>query len=157
MPKLFLSILLISLFSLGLAQNKKGKKCSILPPEIATKQVKLGMSLADFKKTPYYSMVIDESMGFRTVCIGSVDDPQITDLIYYFDDEGDQPLYEIIVTYTDQYTASASAKNFLGSPNYDKNKEWRVKKCNFNVWAWLYQERLVLVGDLPNTEWSDEF
>ena len=74
--------------------------------------------------------------------------------IYYFDAEGDRPLYEMVILYRDLSARSKWVRKKLGTPNY-KDREWRLSSAEgFLIRAWLHDEKLIFAGDLPGTEWE---
>jgi len=83
--------------------------------------------------------------------------PEISNVIYYFDSEGYKPLYEIIIVYKDEKQPQKVADLLFGLPNFD-NKEWRIKIQGVpGIWSWVYKNKLVVVANIPNTEWSEEW
>ena len=93
---------------------------------------------------------------FRTVLIEEPMPGKLESVVYYFDADGDEPLYEIIAIYPDKPTRDAVADELLGAPNFD-NKEWRYDSGEgYQIWAWTFQNKLVIAAILPNTEWADE-
>lgn len=121
--------------------------------------LKFGMSLEEAttarEKMAPINYVRDE-FSFRKEFIEEFDDPSVERIIYYFDAEGNQPLYETIITYKTIEARDADAKLLLGPVNYE-GKEWRLKsKDDIEIQAWNFDRKLVIVGVLAGTEWSEE-
>ncbi|MBN4072774.1 hypothetical protein JYT74_01910 [Crocinitomix catalasitica] len=147
---LLLSILLIS------CGSSKSASRSVLPSSVDV-QIEFGMSLAEFSTAKDTAkMVVDHGQSFRTAFTETSDNENIEAFVYYFDNDGDKILYEIIIVYKSESERQLQAEALFGNPNYD-SKEWRLsRKDSFNVWAWPFKNKLVVVAMLPGTEWSDE-
>ena len=51
-----------------------------------------------------------------------------------------------------------TAKKLFGKPNYEET-EWRLTRPeSFNVWAWTYENKLIIVGMIRDveTEWTPD-
>jgi hypothetical protein len=116
------------------------------------------MSLKDFEKIKNNeTKMFDDGYDFRTVYIENiVNHAEIKNIGYYFDNDGEKPLYEIILIYKNEELRDIAAKKIFGEPNY-KEKEWRItRKKSYNLWAWSFKTKLIIVGMIPETEWSDQ-
>lgn len=125
-----------------------------LYPSALSKGVDFNMSLADFNKLKGTSTADMTDDSFRWVYLESLNDDKVSDIVYYFDKDGDQPLYEMIFIYKDTTVRNSDAQNLLGAPN--SGKEWRLEMEPYTVTAWKYMSKLVMAAIIPNTEWWDE-
>ena len=125
-------------------------------PKGVPKKLQLGMSFQDFTSKFTNFKYVKEEYDFRDIMQLDVDHPDITQLILYFDTKGDKPLYEIIIVYKDNQQAMQSATNLFGSPNHAE-KEWRATYKQQIIWSWVFKTKLIIVADIPETEWSDSF
>ncbi len=111
------------------------------------------MSLADFNNLKGTSTSDMKDDSFRWVYLETVDDENMTDIVYYFDKDGDQPLYEMIFIYKDTIALNEAADQLLGPPN--DGKEWRIAKDPYALTAWKYKTKLVMAALIPETEWAE--
>jgi hypothetical protein len=123
------------------------------PKELTS--VYFGMPLATFQQTMDMSnMTTSNSMSFRISVTETRSSGPIETVIYEFDAEGNKPLYEMIIRYRLEYNNREIAKPLLGAPNH--GEEWKfITAEGFNIRAWLYENKLILVGTLPGTEFGD--
>ncbi|MEL6559088.1 MAG: hypothetical protein AAFQ94_12945 [Bacteroidota bacterium] len=150
----YFSIIILLFISFTLqAQLPKVKK---VYPKGVPKKVKMGMSLSDFKARFKDAKPAEEEYDFREVYLLEAVHSEITSFVLYFDADGNKPLYEIMVVYRDNQLAKRSANTLFGDPNYEE-KEWKVLRKKQIFWSWVYQEKLILVANIPDTEWSDSF
>ncbi len=137
-----------SIFTL---QNSK----TILPGAV-DKQVYFGMPLEEFRALKSVKNLDENDEDFRITVLETIDDPDVSYLGYYFDKDEAQRLYEVLIIYKVEEKPEEEAKALFGVPNYDE-KEWRVTRPkSFNVWAWTFKKKLIVVGMIPDTEWSEE-
>ncbi|MCR9170969.1 MAG: hypothetical protein NXI10_00640 [bacterium] len=148
--KTLLPLALLALLTSSCASTRSyGKKY----PEQLHKEVDFNMSLADFNslKGTQTSDMKDDS--FRWVYLESIEDEKMTDIVYYFDKDGDQPLYEMIFIYKDTVARNEAADKLLGAPN--DGEEWRIVQEPYTLTAWKYKNKLVMAALIPNTEWDE--
>jgi hypothetical protein len=148
-----LPILLITL-CFGCASNKASD--SILPDPLKGK-IQFGMTLDDFKQLKSKAkLTYNTDDSFRVAIIEEIEHPEISNYVYYFDTDDDKPLYEIIVIYKTEAQRDAVAEKLFGEPNFEGG-EWRFKRPkSFNVMAWKYKTKLIIVALLPKTEWAED-
>ena len=121
------------------------------------KKLYLGMGMDEFAKVrrSLYSNGLErERMRFRWVerCPKH---KSMTSVTYYFDDDKDRRLYELIIYYHDLRARDAWLEKVYGPPNAANGTEWRFPtKHGFDLRAWRYEDRLVIVGEVPGTEWE---
>lgn len=149
----FLCLLFIAVSFSVSGQMPKVKKVF---PKGVPKGVFFGMKLADFKSQYSDVELIKQDYDFREVYTQDIDGPDISGIIYYFDSDGDKPLYEVMAVYREVDKPKQIAEKMFGLPNY-KGEEWRAKYNKGIIWSWVYRGKLVLVADIPDTEWSEEF
>ncbi len=125
-----------------------------IPAEL--KKVYLGMSMADFKKArPNVVFEEDNIMNFRVVGAETFENGDITLINYYFDAEGEFPLYEIIISYKDAETRNAVVEKLYGEPNFEK--EWRFdSEEDFEIMVWNFAKKIVIAGRIAGTEWDNK-
>lgn len=145
----FIGILTLLISSCGTSKNY-----SDLYPKGLDSEVYLGMPLSDFLKLRGISVSDLSDENFRKTYVDQSNSNEITDIVYYFDTGRDQPLYEMIFVYKDESARDADAKRLLGEPN--NGEEWRLDREPYDVLAWKYKAKLILVSLIPDTEWADE-
>lgn len=145
--------ILLFVVASGFAYGQKSPQ-KFLPKSVSS-TVSFDMSLKDFlaKKDPSQLSYSDES--FRDIYVESFESSDITDVVYYFDKDNHQPLYEIILIYKDEATRDAAAKQLLGKPNV-KGSEWlKTHKKRKDVRAWTFKTKLVITYLVDDTEWAE--
>ena len=133
----------------------KGKNNDLFITEIL-KDVTMGMPLADFQKIRPAAVKI-ESTDFRVVVEEKIGKKGIKDITYYFDNEGNQPFYEIIVEYDNITNRDNAAEKLFGKMNHPlKGDHWVIYKGNadYLTVAWTYESRLIWAGQVLNSEWE---
>ncbi len=123
---------------------------------LEVQQVRMGMSLQEFKQAHQGDdLDIDNTMGFRISVTRAFPQGPISDIVYEFDAEGENPLYELIIRYREEVSADAVAARKYGPPNYEKS-EWRFPTTDgFAIRVWTYQNKLIIVATIPGTEFAD--
>ncbi|MEZ4773178.1 MAG: hypothetical protein R3D00_08345 [Bacteroidia bacterium] len=102
-------------------------------------------------------MKFDSDDDFRKSYIETFDSDGLSNITYYFDDNAEGSLYEFIIEYDNAEERDAVAAKYLGKPNYEDNTEWLYdSREGFNIHAWNYNSKLVIVGVIKGTEWSEE-
>jgi hypothetical protein len=148
-PLFSLPLVAVLLLFVGCATSSYGKYY----PKQLQKKVEMNMSLSDFNALKGTSTKDMQDDSFRWVYLEEVEDEDITDIVYYFDKDGDQPLYEMIFIYKDVATLDRAADELLGVPN--DGEEWRIEIAPYTLTAWKYQSKLVLAALIPQTEWNE--
>ncbi len=138
------------------AASNKNSSSKILPASLK-KDVQFGMSLEAFKMSKKgVDFIINTDESFRDVYIENVNHPEISNYVYYFDTDDDKPLYEIIINYKSEELRDKAAESLFGAPNFEGG-EWRFKRPDsFNVMAWTFKTKLIIVALLPKTEWYED-
>ncbi len=140
-------------------KNKKNKELiEAYLPELL-RDLEFGMSPAEATAVrPQLAPLnyVNDNFGFRKEYIEDINDPSIERILLYFDAEGNQPLYEIIITYKSTAARDVDAKLLFEEPNF-QGEEWRYQDQNkTEIRAWKFDQKLVIVGVLPGTEWSEQ-
>ena len=161
MRKIWMLGLVALIFSSCITTKDKKNKDNIINPYLPKifGELKFGMSLKDattLRTTMAPINYIRDEFGFRKEYVESLDDPSIERVVYYFDAEGNQPFYEVIITYKTVEALNTDAKALFGAPNYE-GTEWRFySKEEQELQAWKFDKKLVIIAVLPGTEWSEE-
>lgn len=74
---------------------------------------------------------------------------------YYFDNEKDKPLYEMIIEFKSEKLMTDYCKSKLSAPNDNNKWKWTTKE-DYVFKAWTFGKKLVFVLALPATEWEEE-
>jgi hypothetical protein len=155
--RLSVVLCLLLLTASAFAQSKKHSK-GLLPD--SHKDLWFGMPMSAFGEArPFNPDSLVKVMEFRHSLVIEQPPGSVTGLrtvVYYFDAEGEAPLYEMILIYADEASRDEAAAKLFGPPNADK--EWHFPKHKgFPFRAWPYQTKLVLAAALPGTEWEGEW
>ena len=155
-PLLCSLLLLLALAGCSVPENLRGheKQLKYLPDE--WHNIYFGMPLEEaVANRPDMEQV--EQNDFRRVYLEPIHRYRIEEAYYYFDKEGEQPLYELILEFDSPFVRDDVAVELFGKPNYNDKTEWRYPSGEgFDIRAWTVQRKLVIVGMLPNTEWAEE-
>ncbi|MCB0737348.1 MAG: hypothetical protein KDC92_07535 [Bacteroidetes bacterium] len=132
----------------------KRKQKRYLPDNI-DKNVHFGMSLKEFKNLKGNKVSLYAEESFRKAYLENLNDDELVSIVYYFDEDGDKPLYEVILDYKDKNGRDEEAAELFGDPN--DGDEWSFKEAKpWPIKAWTYKSKLIVVAVIPNTEWWDE-
>jgi hypothetical protein len=152
------SLILTGLCALALALPAQGHKQQrkYFPKEINS--IYLGMSLEEFARArPRLAPERLSRDGIRYRWTESF--PQKSSLvaaIYYFGEEGEKPLYEIVLLYRDLSDRGEWVRKKLGPPNFN-DREWKLASAEgFLIHAWLHEEKLIFAAELKGTEWEEQ-
>lgn len=118
-------------------------------------KVHFGMSLALFAlEHKNISDLSSETYTFRKVFLEEVEGAPFDQVIYYFDAEGDKPLYEVILIYPEGVNVEKVARGLYGPPNNGEEWSWTHKKGH-PVNIWVYKQKIVIAAVMPGTEWVE--
>ena len=128
-----------------------------LPKEMEAK-TEFGMPLNEFLSFKNSKVEKQETgMGFRHVYYEEITGKDIAYIVYYFDADGEKPLYEVLIGYHDQQKRDAVARQLLGEPNSENNTEWQLKpEKGYEIKAWTYKDKLIITALIPETEWYED-
>lgn len=127
----------------------------MLPVEF--KKLWFGMSLAEFQKKQKKKVAFlgQDLMEFRVEGKLVKAKGKFKEVVYYFDNEGNKPFYEIIIEYIDQSSRNADATKYLGEPN--DGDQWVFDSGEgFKIKAWIFENKLVYAAMIKGTEWEEE-
>lgn len=149
--KLFTFTLLMFLGNSLFAQ----KDPNVFLPEAIRQSVTFGMTekafLASHKEDKYTYR--DENFRHTYSEIIS-NDPDIEMATYYFDQDGEKKLYEVILVYKNESVRNRYTNEVFGKPNTGKG-DWVVShKKRPDVKAWNFKNNLMIVLVLPECEWA---
>lgn len=151
----FVIILFLITTSSVISQNEKIRRP--IPREVPNNKVRFEMPLSEFLDNfKRDNIVLDDSYGFRLVYTQAVKNRNVSEIIYYFDADGDKPLYEIIVVYKESINAQTIADRKYGTPNF-RQTEWRFQYKEHEIWCWVYKDKIVVTAKIPETEWYKEW
>lgn len=154
-------LLIITLFVSPIsasAQNHTGLTCSVLPAEVNS-ELFFGMNLADVQQLlgSNFQSQSNSLTDFRLVYLQKTYLREISSIVYYFDNENNKPLYEVIINYQNEEQAQKAATHLFGNPNY-KQTDWRIKMQGVpDIWSWVYKNKLVVAAKIPGSEWAEEW
>ncbi|MGB1103226.1 MAG: hypothetical protein ACPG21_06315 [Crocinitomicaceae bacterium] len=125
-----------------------------LPNEV-DKRIEFGMSKESFLKFKKDDVSKEnDGFDFRHVYIEYLKNSPVEFLVYYFDADNNEPLYEIILNYKDEKVRDEAAKSLFGEPNHENNTEWMLPQKNGpTIAAWTFKNKLVIVAQIAETEW----
>jgi hypothetical protein len=161
MRKIWTLSIIALLFSSCITTRNNNNKANVVDPYLPKiiENMSFGMSLqeaTEARKDMAPINYVRDEFSFRKEYIEEFDDPAVERVIYYFDAEGNMPFYEAIITYKTAEALNVDASLLFGPPNYE-GKEWRLEsKDKVEIQAWKFDRKLVVVGVLAGTEWSEE-
>ena len=140
---------LLSLPLVMAAQNLDTK--SVVPKSL--NKYSFGMSVDAFTVINKSATLRHSSLTSRTEYQEKNPDSDIKEVTYYFDDDNNRPLYEMIIAFNDVKGLDAYCSKKLGKP--DDDKQWkRITRQGYSFRAWRFGSTLVLALALPSTEWE---
>lgn len=117
--------------------------------------LEFGMSKAEVLNLRPAMKPQDQNFEFRSVYLEAKPATNIESAVYYFDAEGKEPFYELIIVYPDMTARDAAAEALFGAPN--KGGEWYFEnKGSYPIKAWVFNEKLIVAALVPQTEWWEE-
>ncbi len=118
--------------------------------------VELGMSLKSFvEQNKGMPSKVNDSFDFRKEIILKYEDKDFTQVTYYFDLDGDMPLYEMIIEYPEGVDVSGIATGLYGDANY--GSKWKtLTEMDYFVISWVFENKLVIVATLEGTEMAEK-
>jgi len=147
---------LVGLPACRTAQAPAAPSARFLPAPF--RDLAFGMPLAAFQvRRP--EAVREGPAGFRVVYAEENPAPGIVRVDYYFDNEGERPLYELIIEYADLAERARVSRALFGDSNVEDTvfeHAWRVASGEgYDVTAWTFERVLVVAAVLPGTEWAE--
>ena len=156
----FAFLLLISFAAYSgncIAQNAK-KQRKYLPAVLNKMKLYLGAPEKKIKTNGPRATLIDNSMSFRTEYQGTLSKSDFKSVAIYVDN-GTSEVYEFILMAKEGVDPQEIAEQLWGPPN--AGSEWRFAAeetgLPFLLAGWVYQNKLIIAGALPETEWESGF
>ncbi len=113
----------------------------------------LGMPLDEFKKQRKMAELYKDE-DFRTVFTEEPENDDIKTVAYYFGKKDAKPLYEYIIDFHSKAKRDEFVAANFGEPN--NGDDWIFDSGEgFKIKAWQFQNKLVVVGIIPGTEWYE--
>ena len=149
-----LLLALVILTSIAPVGNYDGNEKKYLPKTF--KKLRFGMSLEAIKKLRgKLTDISEEGYEFRKVFNEKINKDGIVEVSYYFDNEGDFPIYEMIIVYESEVMRDKVATKLLGAPNY-KSTKWKMDIGeDYPLVAWSFKNKLVYAIPLKGSEWEE--
>ena len=128
-----------------------------LPDEVE-KEVVFEMPLNDFLSIKNSKVEkFDDGMPFRHVYMEQLENASIDFIGYYFDADGEKPLYEVLIGCKNEADRDKMGESLFGARNAENNTEWHLKPKDFHeIKAWTFKNKLIITALIPNTEWYEE-
>ena len=153
-----LSILMIGCKTLSKLPKEAQPQEEYLFKELTEKGLYLGISQEEFKILRPNAEENADGYNFRTIFVDDSFSEQFMNIIYYFDKDGDKPLYEFIMILNPALNADELAKEHFGLPNY-QDKEWRFPPVQtdlpFTLAVWTYKNKIIIAATMKDTEWEN--
>ncbi|MBN2461446.1 MAG: hypothetical protein JXB60_07545 [Candidatus Cloacimonetes bacterium] len=114
----------------------------------------LGMAMDNFIQIRENLVLQESFIDFRSVITENINRNGIIGVTYYFDNDNQKPLYEMIIEYDSVNTRDNATKKMLGKPDLETG-EWQFQSGEgFDIIAWELDNKLVIAAKLPGTEWE---
>lgn len=152
-----LLLLVPLLFLAWPCQSQAGASDTVqLLPENLRKFVYFNMPRKEFLQRQPQVAELSQRVSFRRVYVDTSATDPLDFIVFYFDKDRHEPLYEVILAFKDTTSRNQVANQLLGPPNY-KGNEWYVPRDSaFDYSAWRFQNKLVIIGRIEGTEWAEE-
>lgn len=140
-------------------QSKKVKlQEKFLFKELIDNGLYLGIPKEDFLQLRPNAEYNPDAYDFRSIYVDENFSERFMNIIYYFDKDNNEPLYEFILILNPALDANAMANEHFGLPNY-KDKEWRFPPAETNlpytIAVWTFKNKIIIAATLPETEWEN--
>ena len=143
---LFLFILICGITKVE-AQKKISYK-NLMPKSL--KEFRFGMPLEKFQaEHPQWKPTDD--MSFRIVFEIPNPVPGIKELTLYFDADGEKPLYELIIEFSEKSKKETFVSKKYGQPNNGREWKWNLPD-GLKSRAWTFDNTIVVTVLYPGTE-----
>jgi hypothetical protein len=151
MFKYYLLIFCILIPGFVLAQNFAPK--TVIPSKLA--KYGFGMTLDAFKEKNKTAAVSPYTQNdFRIEAKEIITGNNYTAVTYYFDNETNKPLYEMIIEFKSEKLMTDYCSSKLKAPNDGDKWKWTTKEGTVFK-AWTFGKKIVFVLALPSTEWEE--
>jgi len=133
------------------AQNFEPK--TVVPSKLS--KYGFGMTLSAFKEKNKTAVVSPYTQNdFRIEAKDIITGSDYNAVTYYFDNETNNPLYEMIIEYKSEKLVADYCNSKLKAPNDGDKWKWTTKEGHVFK-AWTFGKKLVFVLALPSTEWEE--
>lgn len=121
-------------------------------------RLSLGTSLADFSSQKPNLPPPDDGMMFRYEIVETVEKDGLKSVTYYFDGDGDKPLYESIIEFSSAEIRDAVAEKLFGKPNHPTEPNRWILGVQDGVVSigWSFGQKFVIAANLPGSEWTGD-
>jgi len=152
--KIILSFLVLVCIQAAIFAQGVAKPAQTRVPAILSKYT-FGMLFAQFKKM-HPTSKIDESsqMVFRMEVVLKNPVKGIKEVTFYFNSEGDNPMYEMIIVYPTVAIRDAWVKKNYGASNAGKEWLWPTIE-GYNVRALKYSKNFIIAATIKDTVYND--
>jgi hypothetical protein len=156
MKLIFTSALWLALLPAALSQSAAEKAIAVLGETLGSAQ--LGASEASLYQLKPALPAPDSLAGFRHETVEKVGKDGITDITYYFDAEGERPLYEIIIEFSSAQLRAEAAEMMFGPANHPERPDYWIAGANENIVSliWAFDSKIAIAANLPGTEWDGD-
>ena len=154
MKQTILLCILSFLFLASCSTTKYAYQANYLPKP--SQNLEFGMALAKWKQDHPTAVNAGEDYGFRVIYLEDEAPAPFESIVYYFDNEEDIPLYELVLNYHDSTVRDAWIRENLGAPNHANGKEWLYDSGEgFEIRIWTFQNKLVIAAAIAGCEWDE--
>ena len=156
---LMMILLLLTSCSVFKTAPKERFQTQLLPDIV--KNLYLGMPMDKFEDIKDKKKMEERiDLSFRYEYVEQIEDANFQSITYYFDANiSSHPLYEMIFIFNDDVEAQSYVRNLYGDPTIMHHlpfDEWCWKSGEgFQIVAWTFENKLVIVATIKNTEWAD--
>ncbi len=125
--------------------------------ELIDSSLYLGMSKKEFLSARPNASYNSDAFEFRSIYVEEHFSERFPTIIYYLDNDEQQPLYEFILLLESETVANEIAIEHFGLPNH-KHKEWRFPPAQTNlpytIAAWTHKNKIIIAATITGTEWE---
>lgn len=156
MKLIFTFALWLALLPAAFSQSAAEKAIAVLGETLGSAQ--LGATEASLYQLKPALPAPDSLMGFRREAVEKINKDGITGITYYFDGDGERPLYEIIIEFASEQLRTEAAEMMFGPANYPDRPDHWIAGAHENVVSliWAFNSKIVIAANLPGTEWDGD-
>ncbi|QJE95596.1 hypothetical protein [Luteolibacter luteus] len=113
--------------------------------------IRMGMSLEHFRGTEHAKDASEKDFDFRITTTKRYQGKAFSEATFYFDNDGDHPLYEVIVEYPSEYDLPRHLAEKHGDPTHEG--EWRYRDHDdYYIMIWTFINKVVIAANMKGTE-----
>ena len=149
----FLGILVFACSAFAMGQTATERSYNRLIKTLG--RLSIGTTQADFLQQKPDLGQPDGAMGFRNEIVETIEQDGLQSVTYYFDNDGNQPLYELILEFSSPELRSAVIEKLFGPANHPEAPDHWILGVQDEVVSlgWMFASKFVLAANLPGTEW----